>query len=157
MSDNKVHVGQGQSVKFTIDGAAEKIQWRTWDMRDEWMDLNEYEPGSGHFEIKHDMFVDRLKYLPGNTIEGNQTLMVRALVGDNSSANVVTHLHIMGSEKAPADTGDSSFLSTGLIVGGLSFLLFLSIAAAVVLFMQLQGLREGAMFEEAPVDADIED
>ena len=157
MGDNKVHVGQGQSVKFTIDGAAEKIQWRTWDMRDEWMDLNEYEPGSGQFEIKHDMFVDRLKYLPGNTIEGNQTLMVRALVGDNSSANVVTHLHIMGSEKAPADTGDSSFLSTGLIVGGLSFLLFLSIAAAVVLFMQLQGLREGAMFEEAPVDADIED
>ena len=157
MGDNKVHVGQGQSVKFTIDGAAEKIQWRTWDMRDEWMDLNEYEPGSGQFEIEHDMFVDRLKYLPGNTIEGNQTLMVRALVGDNSSANVVTHLHIMGSEKAPADTGDSSFLSTGLIVGGLSFLLFLSIAAAVVLFMQLQGLREGTMFEEAPVDAVIED
>ncbi|MDP6888511.1 MAG: S8 family serine peptidase, partial [Candidatus Thalassarchaeaceae archaeon] len=44
MGDNKVHVGQGQSVKFTIDGAAEKIQWRTWDMRDEWMDLDEYEP-----------------------------------------------------------------------------------------------------------------
>ena len=157
MGDNKVHVGQGQSVKFTIDGAAEKIQWRTWDMRDEWMDLNEYEPGSGQFEIKHDMFVDRLKYLPGNTIEGNQTLMVRALVGDNSSANVVTHLHIMGSEKAPDTSGESGFLSTGLIVGGLSFLLFLSIAAAVVLFMQLQGLREGATFEEAPVDAVIED
>ena len=156
MGDNKVHVGQGQSVKFTIDGAAEKIQWRTWDMRDEWMDLNEYEPGSGQFEIKHDMFVDRLKYLPGNTIEGNQTLMVRALVGDNSSANVVTHLHIMGSEEAPETSGESGFLSTGLIVGGLSFLLFLSIAAAVVLFMQLQGLREGAMFEEGPVDAELE-
>ena len=157
MGDNKVHVGQGQSVKFTIDGAAEKVQWRTWDMRDEWMDLNEYEPGSGQFEIEHDMFVDRLKYLPGNTIEGNQTLMVRALVGSNSSANVVTHLHIMGTEKAPDASGESSFLSTGLIVGGLSFLLFLSIAAAVVLFMQLQDLREGAMFEEAPVDAVIED
>ena len=38
MGDNKVHVGQGESVTFTIDGAAEKIQWRTWDMRDEWMD-----------------------------------------------------------------------------------------------------------------------
>ena len=159
MGDNKVHVGQGQSVKFTIDGAAEKIQWRTWDMRDEWMDLNEYEPGSGQFEIGHDMFVDRLQYLPGNTIEGNQTLMVRALQGTNSSANVVTHLHIMGSEKAPDTSGESGFLSTGLIVGGLSFLLFLSIAAAVVLFMQLQGLRDSSQYilEEAPVDAVIED
>ena len=87
MGDNKVHVGQGQSVKFTIDGTAEKIQWRTWDMRDEWMDLNNYQPGSGEFEIEHDMFVDRLKYLPGNTVAGNQTLMVRALMGSNSSAN----------------------------------------------------------------------
>ncbi len=159
MGDNKVHVGQGQSVTFTIDGAAEKIQWRTWDMRDEWMDLNEYEPGSGQFEIKHDMFVDRLKYLPGNTIEGNQTLLVRALVGDNSSANVVTHLHIMGSEKAPDTSGESGFLSTGLIVGGLSFLLFLSIAAAVVLFMQLQNIRDPSLYilEEGSVDAVIED
>jgi subtilisin family serine protease len=155
MGDNKVHVGQGQSVKFTIDGAAEKIQWRTWDMRDEWMDLNNYQPGSGEFEIEHDMFVDRLKYLPGNTIEGNQTLMVRALQGTNSSANVVTHLHIMGSEKAPM-SDDSDFLSTSMIVGGLSFLLLLSIAAAVVLFMQLQNLREDSMFEEGTVDAELE-
>ena len=147
MGDNKVHVGQGQSITFTIDGEAEKIQWRTWDMRDEWMDLEGYEPGDSSFEIQHDMFVDRLKYLPGNTIEGNQTLMVRALTGANSSANVVTHLHIMGSEKAPV-LEDSSFLSMGLVVGGLSFLLILSIAAAVVLFMQLQNMQKESLHLE---------
>ena len=156
MGDNKVHVGQGQSVKFTIDGAAEKIQWRTWDMRDEWMDLDEYEPGSGEFEIEHGMFVDRLKYLPGNTVDGNQTLMVRALIGTNSSANVVTHLHIMGSEKAPDKLEASGFLSTGVIVGGLSFLLILSLAAAVVLYMQLQDVRGGAMFVREIEDAELE-
>ena len=156
MGDNKVHVGQGQSVKFTIDGAAEKIQWRTWDMRDEWMDLGGYEPGDSSFEIEHDMFVDRLKYLPGNTVAGNQTLMVRALMGSNSSANVVTHLHIMGSEKAPDEPEASGFLSTGLIVGGLSFLLILSLAAAAVLYMQLQDLRGGALFVEAIADAELE-
>ena len=155
MADNKVHVGQGQSVSFTIDGAAEKVQWRTWDMRDEWMDLGSYEPGDTSFEIEHDMFVDRLQYLPGNTIEGNQTLMVRALQGTNSSANVVTHLHIMGSEKAPV-VEDSEFLSMGMIVGGLSFLLILSIASAVMLFMQLQNLREDALFEEGAPDAELE-
>ena len=156
MGDNKVHVGQGQSVTFTIDGAAEKIQWRTWDMRDEWMDLNEYEPGSSSFEIEHDMFVDRLQYLPGNTIEGNQTLMVRALQGTNSSANVVTHLHIMGSEKATIQE-ESPFITTAMIVGGLSFLLILAIASAVMLFLQLQNLREDALFEEGAPDADLED
>jgi len=156
MGDNKVHVGQGQSVKFTIDGDAEKIQWRTWDMRDEWMDLGGYEPGDSSFEIEHDMFVDRLKYLPGNTVDGNQTLMVRALMGTNSSANVVTHLHIMGSEKAPDESETSGFLSTGLIVGGLSFLLILSLAAAVVLYMQLQDVRGGAMFVREIEDAELE-
>ena len=158
MGDNKVHIGQGQSITFTIDGAAEKIQWRTWDMRDEWMDLEGYEPGDSSFEIEHDMFVDRLKYLPGNTIEGNQTLMVRALQNTNSSANVVTHLHIMGSEKAPM-VEDSEFLSMGMIVGGLSFLLILSIAVAIVLFMQLQNLRDPSLYilEESMADAEIED
>ena len=127
-------------------------------MRDEWMDLSNYNSGSGEFEIEHDMFVDRLQYLPGNTIEGNQTLMVRALQGTNSSANIVTHLHIMGSEKAPVSE-ESDFLSTGMIVGGLSFLLLLSIAAAVVLFMQLQNLRDPSLYvlDEGAVDADIED
>ena len=119
------------------------------------MDLNEYEPGDSSFVIEHDMFVDRLQYLPGNTIEGNQTLMVRALQGTNSSANVVTHLHIMGSEKATVQE-DSTFLSTSMIVGGLSFLLILSIAAAVVLFMQLQNLREDALFDEGAPDAELE-
>ena len=158
MGDNKVHIGQGQSITFTIDGAAEKIQWRTWDMRDEWMDLEGYEPGDSSFEIEHDMFVDRLKYLPGNTIEGNQTLMVRALQNTNSSANVVTHLHIMGSEKAPM-VEDSEFLSMGMIVGGLSFLLILSIAVAIVLFMQLQNLRDPSLYilEESMADAELED
>lgn len=155
MGDNKVHVGQGQSVSFTIDGDAEKIQWRTWDMRDEWMDLEGYESGDSSFEIEHSMFVDRLKYLPGNTIEGNQTLMVRALQNTNSSANVVTHLHIMGSEKAIVQD-DSEFLSTGMIVGGLSVLLIMSIAAAIVLYMQLQNLRGDSLFEEEMDDAETE-
>ena len=150
MADNKIHVGQGDSITFKIEGAAEKVQWRTWDMRDEWMDLNSFVAGSQEFEIEHDLFVDRLQYLPGNTIEGNQTLMVRALVGSNSSANVVAHLHIMGSEKAPAEMDESGFLSSTMIVAGLSSLLFLSLAAAAVLYMQLQSLREGVDFVEAP-------
>ena len=101
------------------------------------------------------MFVDRLQYLPGNTIEGNQTLMVRALQGTNSSANVVTHLHIMGSEKAPV-VEDTEFLSMAIIVGGLSFLLFISKAAAIVLFLQLRDARQDSLFVVGAPDAELE-
>ena len=81
--------------------------------------------------------------------------MVRALQGTNSSANVVTHLHIMGSEKATIQE-ESPFITTAMIVGGLSFLLILAIASAVMLFLQLQNLREDAMFEEGAPDAELE-
>ena len=83
--------------------------------------------------------------------------MVRALQGTNSSANIVTHLHIMSSEKAQVSE-ESDFLSTGMIVGGLSFLLLLSIAAAVVLFMQLQNLRDPSLYvlEQEILDAKLE-
>ena len=66
-------------------------------------------------------------------------------------------MHIMGSEKAPV-VEDSEFLSMGMIVGGLSFLLILSIAAAIVLFMQLQNLRDPSLyvFEEVVTDAELE-
>jgi hypothetical protein len=47
----------------------------------------------------------------------------------------------------------------GMIVGGLSFLLILSIAVAIVLFMQLQNLRDPSLYilEESMADAEIED
>jgi cell division protein FtsX len=64
-------------------------------------------------------------------------------------------MHIMGSEKATIQE-DSEFLTMGMIVGGLSFLLILSIAAAVMLFLQLQNLREDALFDEGAPDAELE-
>ena len=135
MSDNKVHVGQTDEIAFRVEGTAEKVQWRTWDMRDEWMDLDSFAPGDTAFELSHGDFVDRLKYLPGNSISGNQTLMVRALSGTNASANVVVDLHIMGDTKVTTQTDEGGM--SGVIIGGLSFLVVLLTGAVIILVLRL--------------------
>ena len=124
MEDNKVYLNQNQNIIFSINGNVDKVQWRTWDMRDNWMDLDSYESGDSTFEIKYQMLVDRLKYLPGNSIEGNQTLMVRALKDTSSSANVVTHLQILTSTSAPNITEEASSLP-------FTFVLLASLVVAV--------------------------
>jgi hypothetical protein len=114
--DNKVHIGQNDKIGFSVEGDVDKIQWRTWDMRDDWMDLTSYDSGASSFEIGHDMFVDRLKYLPGNSIEGNQTLIVRAIKDTNSSANEVVHIHIMNAMDLPIIEEDSPSLPFGFVI-----------------------------------------
>jgi hypothetical protein len=59
------------------------------------------------------MLVDRLQYLPGNQIEGNQTLMFRAILGEDASTNLVTHVFLLNADdnKANQDRGLSGFTS----------------------------------------------
>ena len=37
--DNRVFLNQDEVVQFNVEGGATRVQWRTWDMRDNWMDL----------------------------------------------------------------------------------------------------------------------
>ena len=64
--------------------------------------------GETNIEISHTMLVDRLQYLPGNQIEGNQTVMVRAILGDDASTNLVAQVYVLGSEPVfPSGSGES--------------------------------------------------
>ena len=117
ITDNsRVNIGPNDNIAFDINGDVDKIQWRTWDMRDDWMDLTTYDSGLDSFEIEYSMFVDRLKYLPGNEIEGNQTLLIRAIKNTNSSANEVVHIQIMGNTEIPTTTEDSPSLPFGFVI-----------------------------------------
>ena len=104
-----------------------EIQWRTWDMRDNWMSHREFSEGDTDFAISHTMLVDRIQYLPGNQIEGNQPLMVRAILDDDASTNLVVHVSILGSEpkdsqKAPGFTPGFSSMLAGLSLLGTAML-----------------------------------
>ena len=98
-------------------------------MRDNWMSHPSYNSGDQTFEVSYKMLVDRLQYLPGNQIEGNQTVMLRAILGDDASTNLVTHIYLLGGEGSEANQnrelpgftsilGIISIISTAIIVTG---------------------------------------
>jgi subtilisin family serine protease len=136
--DNKVHVGPGQEVSFEIVGdGVSKVQWRTWDMRDYWSDHPDFTSGDTQFSVTHEMLHNRLKYLPGNDVTGNQTLMVRGIAGDNASTNAVVHLHLMG------DTPIEATQQTGGIDGTifvLATLIFILAVGLIMSMLMLQGI-----------------
>lgn len=91
-------------------------------MRDNWMSHPDFSEGDSYFAISHTMLVDRLQYLPGNQIEGNQTVMVRAILDDDASTNLVAHVSIIVSE--PKDSQKSTGFTPGFasVVAGASLL-----------------------------------
>lgn len=111
--DNRIYLMPSESFEVSVIGGAVEVQWRTWDMRDNWMSHPSFSPGDTTFDVSHKMLVDRLQYLPGNQIEGNQTLMFRAILGADASTNLVTHVFLLNADdnKANQDRGLSGFTS----------------------------------------------
>ena len=120
--ENRINLYPGESFLISLEGSPMEIQWRTWDMRDNWMSHPDFSEGDSYFAISHTMLVDRLQYLPGNQIEGNQTVMVRAILDDDASTNLVAHVSIIVSE--PQDSQKSPGFTPGFasVVAGASLL-----------------------------------
>ena len=140
--DNRVHIGQGDSIVFNLEGGIQRVQWRTWDMRDNWMDLAEFSVGDETFEVTHGLLVDRLRFLPNNTVEGDQVVLVRAISGDEASTNLAVGIHVMGEEKMAESGGAGSLM--GMIVGVLALLVL--VLLGVLAFAGVQ-LRERGYFD----------
>ncbi len=115
--ENRINLSSGESFLVSVEGSPMEIQWRTWDMRDNWMSHPGFSEGDSNIGISHTMLVDRLQYLPGNQIEGNQTVMVRAILDDDASTNLVAHVFVFGSEAQNENVPggqNSSFIVTTL-------------------------------------------
>jgi subtilisin family serine protease len=111
--DNRVYLSSSESFEVSVTGGAAEVQWRTWDMRDNWMSHPNFSPGDTNFDVSYKMLVDRIQYLPGNQIEGNQTLMFRAILDDGASTNLVTHVFLLSEDNniPTQDRGLSGFTS----------------------------------------------
>ena len=148
--DNRVWINPGDSISYNLEGGIQRVQWRTWDMRDNWMDLPEFNPGETDFEVSHSLLVDRLQYLPNNTIEGSQVILVRAISGAESSTNLATAIYIVGEEKAQ-ESGEGD--SMGVVVFGvLSFVAILLLVALIVAGFQWAKLERLIDREDYPDD-----
>tara|TARA_B100002019_G_C21271395_1_gene602579 strand:- start:1358 stop:3355 length:1998 start_codon:yes stop_codon:yes gene_type:complete len=148
--DNRVWISPGDSISYNLEGGIQRVQWRTWDMRDNWMDLPEFNPGETDFEVSHSLLVDRLQYLPNNTIEGSQVILVRAISGAESSTNLATAIYIVGEEKVQESGGGDSM---GVVIFGvLSFMVILLLVALIVAGFQWARLERLIDREDYPDD-----
>jgi len=134
--DNRVWIGPGESIYYNLEGGIQRVQWRTWDMRDNWMSHPDFLEGEANFEISHTMLVDRLQYLPGNQIEGNQTVMVRAILGDDASTNLVAQVYVLGSE--PVFTSGSGESVNSALVPVLSMIVVVLVGMLTVSLIRLR-------------------
>ncbi len=135
-NDNRVYISQGDSVVFNLEGGIQRVQWRTWDMRDNWMNLADFSVGDETFEVTYGLLADRLRFLPNNTVEGEQVILVRGIAGDEASTNLAVGIYIMGEEKiAQSDSGGSIM---GIIVGVLTLLVLVLLVTLVFAGVQLR-------------------
>lgn len=151
--DNRVWIGPGESVHYNLEGGIQRVQWRTWDMRDNWMDLPEFNSGDSDFEVSHSLLVDRLQYLPNNTIEGTQVILVRAISGASSSTNLATAIYISGEEKL--EKSDEGGSVSGILIGGLSLIVIILLITLIFAGIKLREM--GFLESEEYHDDEIEE
>jgi len=146
--DNRVLLNQEEGVQFNVEGGVTRVQWRTWDMRDNWMDLAGFNAGDTTFTVTHSLLVDRLQYLPNNTVEGDQVLLVRAITNEKSSTNLAVDIHIIGDEKIISE--DISSSNTVILIGILSVLVLILFAGLTIATIKLKetGFWEDEEYEE---------
>lgn len=150
--DNKVGVGKGDSIEYAVSGEVTLIQWRGWEHRDFWRDLDGFKAGDASAEIEYCDLVRNFDPLENNVIsdgtgmlDENQTIYVRALKNANASTNEVTHLYLSSEGAESCFQASSSSSSEGVsmaIVGAMSFAILLLLIATGVLFVQLNNTRE---------------
>ena len=150
--DNRVHLTQGEEVEFNVEGGATRVQWRTWDMRDNWMDLADFTSSEETFAITHSLLVDRLQYLPNNSVEGEQVLLVRAITEDRASTNLAVDINIIGEEKI--ETSNKSSTNNGLIIGILSLLVIILFIALTIATVKL---RDSGVFSDGTQEEEMEE
>ena len=122
-------------------------------MRDNWMDLPEFNSGDSDFEVSHSLLVDRLQYLPNNTIEGTQVILVRAISGASSSTNLATAIYISGEEKL--EKSDEGGSVSGILIGGLSLIVIILLITLIFAGIKLREM--GFLESEEYHDDEIEE
>jgi hypothetical protein len=152
--NNTVSIDTSTSISFNVEGEPTRIQWRTWDMDDTWMDLLDYEQGDEIFTIDYSLIVNRLINIHNESIiDGKQVLLVRALTGDKMSTNLAVDMNIIQED----DSGIMLSSGKDIILGiGIFLLLFLLILSLLGLTAYRKGWKK-EMFDELELTYDPRD
>ena len=120
-TDNRVDLGTGDSLEFTITQGVETVQWRSNHLRDDWSNIHSYD-GETTVSLEAIDILHQLEHLPGVDIQGNHTISLRGIIDngsmDSSSTPIITANILMnGVSKEVAEESELMFSGSTVLVG----------------------------------------
>ncbi|MAI09043.1 MAG: hypothetical protein CMA08_00450 [Euryarchaeota archaeon] len=158
--DNRIHLMPGDDLTFSVVGDVDTLQWRSNHLRDDWANLQTFAEGDDAATLDLATIVNQLKHLPGIGLDGNHTLSVRGLAGNesgghSSTTNIGVNVMLMDTANAMVvqSESDSGGLSAGVISALVVVVIGLALGAVLVV------TRSGDEDQKAPFwaedDADV--
>ncbi len=137
--DNRIHLMPGDDLTFSVVGDVDTLQWRSNHLRDDWANLQTFAEGDDAATLDLATIVNQLKHLPGIGLDGNHTLSVRGLAGNesgghSSTTNIGVNVMLMDTANAMVvqSESDSGGLSAGVISALVVVVLGLALGAVLV-------------------------
>lgn len=137
--DNRIHLMPGDDLTFSVVGEVDTLQWRSNHLRDDWANLQTFAEGDDAATLDLATIVNQLKHLPGIGLDGNHTLSVRGLAGNesgghSSTTNIGVNVMLMDTANAMVvqPESDSGGLSAGVISALVVVVLGLALGAVLV-------------------------
>lgn len=158
--DNRIHLMPGDDLTFSVVGEVDTLQWRSNHLRDDWANLHTFAESDDAATLDLATIVNQLEHLPGIALDGNHTLSIRGLAGNesgghSSTTNIGVNVMLMDTANAMVvqSESDSGGLSAGVISALVVVVIGLALGAVLVV------TRSGDEDQKAPFwaedDADV--
>ena len=163
--DNRIHLMPGDAIEVDLSGFIDTVQWRSNHLRDDWANLNSFSEGDEQAELDISTIVNQLEHLPGIELEGNHTLSLRGLVGNESGGHSATSLvsvnvMLMDTANAKTSTQQNADGLFGDLPGWIAPTAFLLLLFLVIMGMIVLNKAEDSVIVESidwtKSDSDIE-
>ncbi|MBE54715.1 MAG: hypothetical protein CMB00_05730 [Euryarchaeota archaeon] len=163
--DNRIHLMPGDAIEVDLSGFIDTVQWRSNHLRDDWANLHSFSEGDEQAELDISTIVNQLEHLPGIELEGNHTLSLRGLVGNESGGHSATSLvsvnvMLMDTANAKTSTQQNADGLFGDLPGWIAPTAFLLLLFLVIMGMIVLNKAEDSVIVESidwtKSDSDIE-
>ena len=136
--DSRIHMFPDGVISYSALGNVDTVQWRSNHLRDDWSNINSFNPGDTSGMLTALEIIDQLEHLPGIDVEGNHTISLRGIKandtgGHTSSPLISSNIMLMDVDSAfEAKAEESGMSSTSLIIGFAAFIVLFVLVLVLV-------------------------
>ena len=147
--DSRIHMFPDGVISYSALGNVDTVQWRSNHLRDDWSNINSFDPGDTSGMLTALEIIDQLEHLPGIDVEGNHTISLRGIKandtgGHTSSPLISSNIMLMDVDSAfEAKAEESGMSSTSLIIGFAAFIVLFVLV--LVLVNAISNKEEGTL------------